>query len=141
MANSFGKLTNIIRKGCRKHEVLTLFWQECEYLTNIANEAHVEHAIGLVENQNIDFVEMHGALLMKIKQAARCGHKNIEALAQHSFLRINVYAAEHNARAQILIRAIGFDAVLYLRGEFAGRRKHKRTHCVWLFVGLAAEQL
>ena len=122
MANCFCQLAYVVRESGREHEVLSFLGQQRQNLANITDKAHVEHAVGFVENKNIDFVEMHRPLLMKIEQATRRCHQNIEAFAQHRFLRIDIHAAEHDARSQILIRAVGFDAVLNLCGELAGRR-------------------
>ena len=42
-------------------------------------EAHVEHAVGLVEDQHVDLVEPHGAALDQVDQAAGRGDEHVRA--------------------------------------------------------------
>jgi hypothetical protein len=43
------------------------------------DEAHVEHAIGFVEHQDLDAGQVHVLLLVQVEQAARRGDQHIEA--------------------------------------------------------------
>ena len=49
---------------------LTLLGEQGKYLADVVDEAHGEHAIGLVEDQHVDAREVDGALLRVVEQTA-----------------------------------------------------------------------
>jgi len=51
------------------------------------DEAHVEHAVGLVEHQQLDLVEAHGLALDMVDQPARRGDQQVDPLAEQLQLR------------------------------------------------------
>ena len=63
-------------------------------------EAHVEHAIGFVEHQHLQRVEIHVALLHQVDQAAGRGDDDVDAAAQRLDLRAFTDAAEDRGVAQ-----------------------------------------
>ena len=88
---------------------------------HIRQETHVEHAVGLVQHQELDLVELAGAALHVVEQPAGGGHQDIHAVAQGVLLLAVADAAEDDGGAQVgepgEIANGGFD----LRGQFAGR--------------------
>jgi hypothetical protein len=58
------------------------------------DKAHVEHAVGLVENETFDFAQSERIVFNKIKQPARRGNKNIDAIKQRTNLPTHRYAAD-----------------------------------------------
>ena len=63
------------------------------------DEAHVQHAVGLVEHEETDRVERHVTLPDQVEQAARGGHQQVHALLERVDLRTLVDAAEDHAVA------------------------------------------
>ena len=55
-------------------------------------KAHVEHAIGLVEHQHLDLVQVAGALLDQVDQTARRGDQDIAAVLECRGLRLVAHA-------------------------------------------------
>ena len=45
---------NLGREGGREQEILALLWQSRQYFLNIAQKPHVEHAICLIQNKNLN---------------------------------------------------------------------------------------
>ena len=101
------------------------FWRfvgsTASIFADIADEAHVEHAVGFVQHQDFDLREIDGALLHVVEQAARRGDQNVDALLQQLDLRIDADAAEDHGRSQLQIFAVGAHAFLDLGRQFAGR--------------------
>ncbi len=84
------------RKGRGEQQVLTRRRQHREHAPDVADEAHVEHAIRFVEHQHLDLRQIHGALLHVIQQTARCGDEDVDAALQSFDLRMDAYAAEYH---------------------------------------------
>ena len=73
--------------------------QQAKDPSQVGREAHVDHAIGLVEHQDLDVLEVHALPSVEIEQPSRGGHEQVHALvAQHPFLRSDRHAAEDDAR-------------------------------------------
>jgi len=54
---------------------------------NRGQEAHVEHPVGFVENQQVDRVQPHQAALDKVRQATRRGDNHLHAALDIGQLR------------------------------------------------------
>jgi hypothetical protein len=63
-------------------------------------EAHVEHAVGFVEDQQFDGVELGGAALDVVEQAARARDEDVDAAAQLFDLRLHAGATEDGGDVQ-----------------------------------------
>ena len=57
---------------------------------DVGHEAHVQHAVGLVQHQDLDLAEIHGALVHVVEQAPRGRHQDLDTGAQFGNLRIDV---------------------------------------------------
>ena len=91
-------------------------------------EAHVEHAVGLVQHQHLEVGEVHVTLLHQVEQAPWRGHDNVDAAAQGLDLRPFTDAAEDRGAAQVEVTAIGADVLFDLRHQLAGGRHDQRPH-------------
>ncbi len=58
----FGQGADLAREGRRKQQVLPTCRQLRQHLADVVDEAHVEHAIGLVEYQDLDPRKIQSAL-------------------------------------------------------------------------------
>ena len=76
-------------------------------MLDVADEAHVQHAVGLVQHQNLDVRQIDRFLLHVIEQAARRGDQDIHAASQALDLRVDVDAAEHRHRIELQVFAVG----------------------------------
>ena len=114
------QLFDIGRHGGGETQGLALLRGERDDLLDVADEAHIEHSVGLVEHQHLDRVESDMALLDQIEQAARGGDENVDAAHQRIDLRLLADAAEHQGVLQPEMAAIGLETVADLRGQFAG---------------------
>ena len=74
--------------------------QQADDALQVGQEAHVQHAIGLVQHQDADLTQVHVLLFHVIQQAARRGDQDFAATAQRFALRTDVHAAEHHGRTQ-----------------------------------------
>ena len=123
----FGQAANVVRVGGGEQQVLPLLRQQLDDLADVVDEAHVEHAIGLVEHQHLDLGEIHAALLRKIEEPAGSRHQDVAAAAQGGDLRIDAHAAEYLVGAQLHVLAVVARALSHLCGKLAGRGQHQRA--------------
>ena len=114
--------------GGREQQVLTLLWQQGENPANVADKAHVQHAVRLVQHQDLDGGKIDVALRNVVQQPARCRDQNIHAASQLLDLRVDLDAAEDDRGVQRQVPAVGVDALPDLRRQLAGRRQDQRTH-------------
>ena len=121
------ELADVVGVGRREHQVLALLRQHLEHALDVADEAHVEHAVRFVEHEDLHFGERHGALLAQVEQAARRRDQDVAAMPRLVDLRFLGDAAEDDQRAQVAVLAVVDDALRDLRGELARRREHQRA--------------
>ncbi len=121
-----GQRANLLREGGGEQQVLPLLRQELDDPADVVDEAHVEHAIGLVQHQDFHAAQVHGALLHVVEQAARRRDEDVHAALERVNLRMDADAAENDGGAHRRVLAIGAHAFLHLRSELA--RRHEDEH-------------
>ena len=89
------------------------------------DEAHVEHAIGLVEHEDLELVQVHHALLAEVEQAAGRGDEDVDARAQDALLLALSDAAEDDGVTVTEVLAVRGEALADLRGQLTRRRQHE----------------
>jgi hypothetical protein len=94
------------------------------------DEAHVEHAVGFVEHQDLDLAQVDGLLLDVVEQPARRGDDHVDPAAQRVDLRLHAHAAVDAGGLELEVLAVGANAFLDLEGELAGRRDDEAAHRV-----------
>ena len=85
---------NLARHGRRKQQVLTFRRQLRKNATNVGQEAHVEHVIGLVENERVDATYVELALLNQVENSAGTSDDNLRIALKRANLRTNRHASE-----------------------------------------------
>ncbi len=91
------------------------------------DEAHVEHAIGFIKDQDFHVGEVDATLPGEVEQAARAGHQDIHALGNGLDLRVHANAAENAGTDQRQVAGIYLEAVMHLSRQFAGRGQHQHA--------------
>ena len=113
--------------GRREEEGLPLLREPAEDAADVGEEAHVEHAVGLVEHQHLEAVEADIGMLHVVEEPAGRGDDDVHATAEGGLLRAHADAAEHrgalDGREAGEIAEIGLD----LRGQLARGRDHERA--------------
>ena len=92
-------------------------------------KAHVQHAVGLVDDQHVDVAQVDDAALAQIDQATRRCDDNVDALAQLVDLRSVLRAAVQGCHVVIGLAGDGLAHVADLLGKFArgGEHQHARA--------------
>ena len=138
---TLGELADLVGEGGREQQVLALLGQQREHLADVADEAHVEHAVGLVQHQEFDAREVERALADVVEQAPRGGDQDVDTLLERTDLRVDVDAAEHHQRGERQMLAVGLDRFFHLGGEFARRGEDQAARAAgWVWVHVRSGQ-
>ncbi len=119
-----GQRADLAGKGRGEQEVLATSRQERQHLADVTDEAHVEHAIGLVEDEDLDPAQVDGALAGMVEQATGRGDHDLGAATQRADLATEADAAVDGGRTG-RAAGVGTDRLLYLDGKLARRRQHE----------------
>ena len=122
-----GEIFDFARHGGREEQGLPLGRDFRDDFADIADEAHVQHAIGFVENEDFDVAETQRVALNEIEQAAGRGHQHFDAVHERAHLTSHRDAADGERHADIHVTAIGLEAVDDLAGEFTRRAQHQHA--------------
>ncbi len=85
------------------------------------DEAHVQHAVGFVEDEDADFFELRVALLDEVDQASGRRDHDVHPVAERGGLGVLPDAAEDHRMAEMEEAAVAGEALADLRRELARR--------------------
>ncbi len=122
-----GELGDFPGQGRPKEQGLALPGKFGYDFADIGDETHVQHAVGLVENQDFDVVEPDTSLAEEIEQASRCRDKDIRIFSERFDLRCLRHPAEYHGGVQGEIPPVRPQALVDLEREFAGRGQDQRA--------------
>ena len=92
-------------------------------------EAHVQHAVGFIQHQEFQLIELGVRLAEVVQQASGRGDQHIGAAAERVLLRSHADAAEDGGRGQGGVNGDIAEALIDLRRQLAGGRQHERARC------------
>ncbi len=96
---------------------------------DVVVEAHVQHAIGLVQHQGIQRRQVEACALQVIHDAARGADHDVGAVLQAGDLRSHGAAAAQGQHLDVVGAARQTpDFLAHLVGQFARRTEHQRLH-------------
>ncbi len=78
--NPIGQASDVVREGGREQQVLSIRRQALQDPADVADEAHVEHAIRLVQDEDLDATQVDGALTDVVEQPTRRRDHDLRAL-------------------------------------------------------------
>ena len=88
---------------------------------DVGNEAHVQHAVGFVDDQQFDAGEQQSAAFGVVEQAAGGCDQHVDAAGQFGVLVAERDAADQQRDVEFLADAVFVEVLFHLGGEFAGR--------------------
>ena len=114
-------------RGAEK-ESLALRWQVGEYATNVGEEAHVTHHVGLVQHQYVDLREIDAAVADVIEQPAGAGDHDLGTALQGRELGPLAHAPIDGDAAHARILAQVNDGLVNLLSKLSRGRDYEGTH-------------
>ena len=93
-----GEPSDLVGERRREQQVLALGRQDREDLADVADEAHVQHPVRLVEDEDLDAGQVDRALAEVVEQAAGRGDDDLGTGAEGADLRVEADAAVDRRR-------------------------------------------
>ena len=117
------------RQGRRKQQRAARLRRGLEDEFHILAKTQIEHLVGLVEHDGLQFGHVEPAAPQMIAQPARRADHDMSARGELALLAARVHAADagNHARIGILIKPCEF--ALHLQRKFARRRDDQRQRC------------
>ena len=125
-----GKLLDLFREGRRKEHRLPARRDVLENALDRGQEAHVEHAVAFIQDENFHVVQPGVTLLDQVQQAARAGDQDLDPVLQGFDLRTGADTAVNGGAAQARPRPEHADVIVDLLGQLAGGGDDQRTRLV-----------
>src|SRR5207249_60149 len=82
---------------------------------DVRDEAHVEHAVGLVDDEEVDAGEEEPTALEMIEQAPGSRDQHIDAARELAVLVVERYPADDQGDVELLLGAVFVEALFDLR--------------------------
>lgn len=118
---SRGEIRDFLRHGGREEHRLPIRRDMAEDAVNSRGKAHIEHAIGFVENDDLGMLERSVALADMILQAAGRGDDNLHSAAKLILLLLHAFASDQESGVQSKLLENDGD----LLREFTRRSEHQ----------------
>src|SRR5699024_5370745 len=103
---SVDQALDLIGHGRRKEQGLANPGKQPNDAFDIRDEAHIEHAVGFVDHQDLDVRQKHLAAFEQIEHAAGCGDENVDAAIQPANLFVKTFAADQQGVVQLFVLAV-----------------------------------
>ena len=104
-----------------KNSVCRLGGSLAQMLLDLGDEAHVEHAVGFVDDEDFDARHQDAAALELVEQAAGRRDQHVDATVELLVLVVEAHAADDQRDRELVVLAVFLEVLVHLRGEFAGR--------------------
>ncbi len=113
------------RHGGREEQRLPARREQLADALDVGNEAHVEHAVGFVDHQDLDAGEQDLAATEVVEQAARRGDQHVGAAVELLELVVERDAADQQRHGEPVVDAVFLEALRHLGRELAGGRQYQ----------------
>lgn len=123
----FDERLDLRRDGGGKKGGVALARTTFNDLADVGQKAHVQHPVGLVQDEKLHLVQAQGALLEMVQQAAGGGDDDIGAGAQFIRLPAITDSAKNDGDVEIGEARVGAEGGFHLGGQFTGRFQDERA--------------
>ena len=113
-------------EGGREQQRLVGLVEAAQHPFDLRHEAHVGHAVGLVEHERLELVHRDLAPVPEVDEPARGGDHEVDPLAQLGDLAVDVGPAVDRHRAQPELLGQRGEDVVDLDRELPGREEDER---------------
>ena len=114
-----------VERGGEQQRLVGLV-EAAQHPLDLGHEAHVGHAVGLVEHQRLELVDGELAPVAEVDQAARRGDDQVDALAELGHLAVDVGTAVDGDGVQPELLGQRGQDVVHLHGELTRREQDER---------------
>jgi hypothetical protein len=110
------QVRDLARHGGGEQQRLALLRQFRDDRADVMDEAHVEHAVGFVEDEHLDLIEAHRIRTQQVEQPAGRRDEYIEPVHEVTHLAAHRHAADDERGLEAHMASVGAEAVQDLAG-------------------------
>ena len=121
------QLDDRLRHRRGEEERLPFRRQMPEHAADVGEEAHVQHAVGFIEDEDLEPLELRVAVLEVIEQTSGRGDDDVDAAAEGVLLRPHADAAVDRGAGQRRVHGQLAQMLVDLRRQLARRREDQRA--------------
>ena len=122
-----GELLDRRRHRRREQQRLAVGRQLGADMLDIRDKPHVEHAVSLVDHQQVASGEQDLAAFEQVHQPARRRDQYVDAFVERLDLIAHLHAADQQRHLEVVVLAVLLEILGDLRGEFARRLEDQRA--------------
>ena len=120
-----GEAGDFRRHGRREEQRLARERHQLADALDVRDEAHVEHPVGFVDDQDLDRVQEQAAALGEIEQASGGRDDDVGAARDLGLLIAERDAADQERKVQLVVDAVFAERLFDLGGELARRLQNE----------------
>jgi hypothetical protein len=102
-------------------------WKLRDDFADVVDEAHIQHPVGFIEHEKLDFAETQGVAGHQIEQTPGSGNEHLDAVLQRAHLRAHRDATDRQRGTDLDMPPVSPKAVKYLAGQFSRRAEHQHA--------------
>ncbi len=121
-----GQFPDLVGHGRGEEKGLALGRYALDHGPDVVDEPHVQHPVGLVDDQDLQVLEVDVPLPHVIQQPAGGCDENVQPPSERVDLRVHSEPSHHHRRPQPEVFAVGPDAVMDLHGQLPGGDEDQR---------------
>ena len=118
LQEALGDPPDLGRHGRGQHHRLPPHRQLRDDVLDVGDEAHVEHAVGFVDDEDFHADQQQRTAVEQVEEAPRGGDHDVDRLRRASDLGADVDAADKELRCQVHVRGEQVHVFLDLEGQF-----------------------
>ena len=134
LLEALGNAQDLGGHGGREEQGLAVFGAAVEDIADVVEEAHIEHLVGLVQNDHLDMIHLKGAALDVVNDTAGCTDNDLGLLQAADLDHNGLAAIDGNRLDAFLILGKLAHFVGDLNGQLAGGRQNQDLYAA-LFGG------
>ena len=96
-----GQVADLVAEGGGEQQALLFFGNQRQHFFHVMDKAHVQHAISLVEHQDLHLAQIEHALLLQVQQATGRGYQNVHAFFEFADLRAHAHATKNHGAGEL----------------------------------------
>ena len=93
---------------------------------DVGDEPHIKHPVSLIHNHDFDVIQDQLAALKMVKQTARRGDQDVNALVDQQILFLEGNTTDEQRLGQFDVFGISIEILGHLRGQFPCRAQNQR---------------
>jgi hypothetical protein len=122
-----GRLHHGVAYRRREEQRLPAGWERSHDSPHAGPEAHVQHPVGLIENQHLEPAEIGGPAAQVVEKTSWRRDDEIHPSAQGALLGVGAHAPVHGRSRERGVVGKALKVIFNLHGQLACRREHEHA--------------